>query len=458
MVDAAFLGDRAVVIGGSLSGFLAARVLSDFFKQVIVLERARYPVETPAPRKGIPQCTQLHVLLTRGRQIIEDLFPGLEAELLEVGAVTLDMGADVNWLNPFGWAVRFPSGFETLSFSRYILDWLVHRRLSQFSNVEIVEARYVQGLRTTLDRTRVTGVVVRPSGTASSEQTEPEELIADLVVDTSGYSSQIPKWLQAIGYNSPEEATVTTSIEYASRIYEIPQDFQESWRGVYIQAAPPERTSMGVLYPIENNRWMVSVCATAPNCPSTEETEFLKALQNLPSDRIYNAVKRAKPLTSIQPYRPSGNRLYRYERLKKKPQGLIALGDSVCSFTPIYGQGITVAALGAVLLQECLQSIKTKGSDLSQLPTRFHQQLAKINTTPWIAATSQDAKYPTVKGINKPSSLIERVMGWYIDRLIYLTTQEPRITLALFNVFHMLRPSSTLFRPFIVWRVFRSLF
>ncbi|MBD2309809.1 FAD-dependent monooxygenase [Chroococcidiopsis sp. FACHB-1243] len=449
MVRGSSVGCHAIVIGGSMAGLLTARVLADYFEQVTILERDRFPTEVPAPRKGVPQCTQLHILLTRGRQIMEELFPGLEAELIEAGAVVLDMGADVEWLNPFGWAARFPSGFRALSFSRYILDWLIHRRLSQFHNIQAIESSYVTGLLANADKTAVTGVVMRRR--QHSEQVQQEELSADLVVDTSGYSSQAPKWLKAIGYDPPEETIVTTSMGYASRLYEIPTDFQEDWKGVYIQAAPPERTSMGVLYPIENNCWIVGVCATAPNRPSTNEAEFLEALRDLPSPHIYNAVKNAKPATAIEIYYPPGNRLRHYERLNRQPQGFIALGDSVCSFTPIYGQGITVAALGAILLQQCLQRF-----ELAELPTQFQKKLAKVNATPWIAATSQDAKYPSVKGLTQPPSLPEKAIGWYMDRLIQLTTKEPLVTLVLFNVFHMVQSSGALFQPSILFRVIQQ--
>ncbi|NEQ47934.1 MAG: 2-polyprenyl-6-methoxyphenol hydroxylase-like oxidoreductase [Leptolyngbya sp. SIOISBB] len=449
---ASALGRHAVVIGGSMTGLLTARILSDYFEQVTILERDRFPVEAPAPRKGVPQCTQLHILLTRGRQIMEDLFPGLEAELIDAGAAVLDMGADVEWLNPFGWAARFSSGFKALSFSRYILDWLVHRRLSQFDNIQILESIYVVGLLANVEKTAVTGAIVRRRGGEHSEPVQREELAADLVIDASGYSSQAPKWLQAIGYDAPEETVITTSMGYASRLYEIPTDFQADWQGVYIQAAPPERTSMGVLYPIENNRWIVGVCATAPSRPSKDEAEFLEALRHLPSPHIYNAVKAATPATAIGIYHPPGNRLRHYERLSRQPQGFIALGDAVCSFTPIYGQGITVAALGAVLLQQCLQE-----TALAELPSCFHQELAKVNATPWIAATSQDAKYPNVKGLAQPPTLPEKAIGWYMDQLIQLTTKEPQVTLVLFNVFHMVQSSGALFQPSILLRVIQQL-
>ncbi|NEZ64802.1 hypothetical protein D0962_18760 [Leptolyngbyaceae cyanobacterium CCMR0082] len=307
-------GRHAVVIGGSMAGLLTARILVDYFEQVTILECDRFPTTSPQPRKGVPQCKQLHILLTRGRQIMEELFPGLEAELIDADAAVLDMGADVAWLNPFGWAARFPSGFEALSFSRYILDWLIYRRLSQVSTIQILESSFVTGLLTNSNKTAVTGVVMRRRGREHSESVQPEELAADLVIDTSGYSSQAPNWLKAIGYDAPEETVVTTSMGYASRLYEIPANFQADWRGVYIQAAPPERTSMGVLYPIENNHWIVGVCATAPHRPSKNEAEFLESLRNLPSPHIYNAVKDARPATEIGIYHPPGNRLRYYER------------------------------------------------------------------------------------------------------------------------------------------------
>ncbi|MDB9515903.1 2-polyprenyl-6-methoxyphenol hydroxylase-like oxidoreductase [Roseofilum reptotaenium CS-1145] len=445
------VGSHAIVIGGSMAGLLTARVLADTFEQVTIIERDRFPTQDPAPRKGIPQATQLHILLTRGRQIMEEFFPGLEAELIEAGAVVIDMGGDVEWLNPFGWAARFPFGFQAFSFSRCILDWLIYQRVSKLDNIGIIESSHVTGLQTNADQTAVTGVFVRQRGD-DSQPLQPQELTADLVVDTSGYSSQAPKWLQAIGYDAPEETTISTSMGYASRLYEIPPNFSENWKGVYIQAAPPQRTEMGVLYPIENNRWIVGVCATAPHRPSKHEADFLEALKNLPSPHIYNAVKNAQPVTDISIYAPPGNRLRHYERLSRQPQGFIALGDSVCSFTPIYGQGMTVAALGAVLLQQRLQD-----TDLAQLPHRFQKELAQVNTTPWIAATSQDAKYPSVQGLTQPPSAIAKAIGWYMDRLIQLTTKEPQVTLTLFQVFHMLEPSSILFHPSIVWRVIQQL-
>ncbi|MBE7382782.1 MAG: 2-polyprenyl-6-methoxyphenol hydroxylase-like oxidoreductase [Leptolyngbya sp. SIO1E4] len=447
------LGQHAIVIGGSMAGMLSARVLSGHFEQVTILERDRFPHEQPAPRRGIPQCQQLHILLTRGRQLIETLFPGLEAELIDAGAAVIDMSADVKWLNPFGWGLRFPSGFQAFSFSRHILDWLVYQRITKIANVQVWESSYVQGLLTDAAKTAVTGVCVRRRHPENPIHVWQEDLRADLVIDASGYSSKAPKWLQAIGYEAPEETAITTAMGYASRLYKIPQDFQADWQGVYIQAAPPHRTTMGVLYPIEDNQWIVGICATAPDQPAADEAAFLEVLRNLPSPDIYEAVKNAQATTPVRIYHPPGNRLRHYERLRRQPPGFLVLGDAVCSFTPIYGQGITVAALGVNLLQQCLQ--QTKADNLGQLPTDFQKQLAQVNSSAWIAATSQDAKYPSVKGLVKPLTPPEKAVGWYMDQLIRLTIQDPEVSRVLFNVFHMMKPSSDLFQPAVVFRVIK---
>ncbi len=449
------LGNHAVVIGGSIAGLLTARILTDYFEQVTVVERDRFP-DQAQPRKGIPQCTQLHILLTRGRQIIEELFPGLQAELIALGAVTVDMGADVEWLNPFGWTTRFPSGFTTLSFSRYILDWLIYRRLAQVSQLHFLEQSYVTQLILTEDGKSIAGVKARQR--QKTGEVQEQILAADFVVDASGYSSLAPKWLKALGYDAPEETVITTGMGYASRLYEIPTGLQSDWKGVFLQAAPPERTSMGALYPIENNRWIVLVSATAPHRPSKDETAFLDALQQLPSSIIYNAIQSAKPATPIGIYYPPGNRLRHYETLKRQPEGFVVVGDAVCSFTPIYGQGMTVAALGAITLEECLQKLVQRSTpSLTGLSKIFQKRLAAINAEPWIAATSQDAKYPSVKkSIIKSPSVSEKLVGWYMNQVIQLTIHDPQTLLVLLEVIHMLKSAGALFQPRILLQVLKQ--
>jgi len=216
-------GRRAIVIGGSMAGMLAARVLSDHFDQVVVIERDRFP-EGVASRPGVPQARHLHALLARGLNILERFFPRLSdeliaAELIAAGAWEIDVGSDLAWLNPKGWGLNFKSGIEVLSFSRDLIDWAVRRRVSAIPNVRFIEGRDVNGLITNERGDAISGVSFRPRSQSNEASNGEERLAAALVVDASGRASRMPQWLSAIGYEPPAETVINAHLGYASRLY-----------------------------------------------------------------------------------------------------------------------------------------------------------------------------------------------------------------------------------------------
>lgn len=350
------------------------------------------------------------------------------------------------WLNGAGWSVRFQSGFNILAFSRDLLDWKIRRRLSAFTNVRFLEQCKVSRLHSS-DGTSVTGVSV----IHASAKIKEEELFADLVVDASGRGSKAPQWLKALGYMPPAETVVDASPGYASRIYEIPSGFEADWKAVFIQTSPPFRARGGVLYPIEGNRWIVSLNGMMADYPPADEAGFLEFVRSLPSPMIYDAIKDAKPLSPISIYHAPGNRLRHYERARQ-PEGFVVLGDAVCTFNPVYGQGMTIAALGAITLDQCLRELHQQGN--ISLPQRFQKRLSHINTIPWLLATSQDSRYVGAKG--KTPSYIERLMQSYLDRVTQLTTHNTSVCLVMFEVIHLLKPITALFQPNIVFQVLKQ--
>src|SRR5262245_41368516 len=172
---AAAHGTHAVVIGGSMAGLLAARVLSGSFTRVTVLERDCYP-EDPGPRKGLPQARHLHVLLTRGRRILERLFPGFSNELIAHGANRIDAARDLAWLTPAGWGPRFDCGLDYVACSRDLIDWAVRRRVAALPNLTVREDVDVTGLTASADGRAVSGVRVRPRSTDEREESLAAEL------------------------------------------------------------------------------------------------------------------------------------------------------------------------------------------------------------------------------------------------------------------------------------------
>ena len=427
--------DHAVVLGGSLAGMLAARVLADAFSQVTIVERDRYP-EGPRSRRGVPQGYHLHVLLMRGLAILKALFPGIREDLVAHGAIPIDTGSDLKWLTPEGWGPRFPSGLQKLAFSRELLDWAVLRSLTNRSNVQLREAWEARGLISTAGR--VTGVLLH-------DGKRDEELSADLVVDATGRRSRLPAWMKDSGFDAPRQTVVNAFLGYSSRIYERPAGEDRGWKAAYIQATPPRSNRAGVLFPIEGDRWCCTLGGGNKEYPPQDEAGFLEFARSLRSSAVYDVISTARPLSQIYTYRATENRLRHFHELEQPPDGLVAFGDSVCAFNPVYGQGMTVAALGAVALSKCLQE------GTAALPRRFYRELSGIVRAPWMLATSEDCRYTLSQGGRLTTGM--RAMQRYVDRVVAVSCRDLTVRRRWLEVFHMLRPPTALFRPGVVGRV-----
>lgn len=436
-------GKRVIVIGGSIAGMLAARVLANHFDSVTIVERDRLPKE-PTLRQGVPQGSHVHALLTEGQRILEQLFPGLGSELTEAGAPTVDWIADWCLLNIWGWAPRFDSGLIGRTASRNLIEWVLRRRLAQSDRLQFLEGCQVTDLLTDVNKSKVTGVSLRESATQS------REISADLVVDASGRNSFMPKWLVALGYQPPQTTVINSFLGYASRWYQRPEGFPADWQGLMVMFKPPDNRRGGVLYPVEGARWILTLTGIGRDYPPNDEAGFLEFARSLRSPMIYEAIKDAQPLSPIYSYRGTENRLSHYEKLSKLPQGMVVLGDAACAFNPVYGQGMTVAALGALTLDKCLR----EAGSLQDLTRRFQKQLAQVNATPWLMATGEDLRWATTEG-GQPDGMT-RLMHRYIDQVMRLGLDNTRIYRTFGEVIHMLKPPSALFQPGILAQVLRQ--
>ncbi|HET9712685.1 MAG TPA: FAD-dependent monooxygenase [Pyrinomonadaceae bacterium] len=437
---------HAVVLGGSLAGLLAARILSDQFDHVTLIERDAYK-ETTETRKGQPQANHVHGLLVRGCQILEELFPGLQAELVAAGAPLVDMANEIAWFTKAGWGVRFPSDLKVLAFTRPLLDLHVRRRIANNSRIEILDNTDVVNLIPDSRSNHVAGVLICPRA-SDADRRVAKELRADLVVDATGRASRAPRWLSDLGYEPPQEIVIDANLGYASRIYRIPENFDGDWQCAYVQSAPPKRKRGAILFKVEDNRWLVTLIGGGGNHPPTDEVGFLDFVRSLPVSIVYDAISKAEPLTPIKTHRSTQNRLRQYERAKQLPENFLLLGDAVCAFNPVYGQGMTTAALGALTLRKCL--LEQNGS-FNGLSRRFQKRLAKVNETPWMLATSEDYRYDETVG--GAPGFMTRFMHRYMDHVIALSTHSVVVRGVLMKAFNMLIPPSALFRPRVLFRV-----
>ena len=447
-------GRHAVVLGGSLAGMLAARVLAEHFDRVTLIERDAY-ADTPEVRKGVPQANHVHGLLLRGRQVLEEFFPGLQDEMIAAGVPLVDMANDIAWFTRAGWGVRFPSKLKVLAFTRPVLDLHVRRRLLQNSKIEIADQMEVLGLLGNPIEKLVNGVLVIPRA-SDADRRVAREVHADIVVDATGRASRAPRWLKDLGYEPPQETTVNGHIGYASRLYRIPENFNGDWVCAYVQSAPPEQKRGGIMFRVEDNRWLVTLIGGGCDYPPSDEQAFLEYAESLRDPIIADAIRNAEPVSPIRTFRNTENRLRHFENVKHLPENFVVLGDAACAFNPAYGQGMTIAALGALTLQQCLRERDEFESDGSSydLARQFQRRLARVNKAPWLIATGEDYRYRETEG--GAPGLMTRFMHWYMDRVLQLATREVAVRSVLLDVFSMLLPPSALFRRAILFRVIRE--
>ena len=275
---------HAAVIGGGMSGLLAAQALGDHFAEVTVVERDQLP-DQPDFRKGVPQARHLHTFWAGGLRAVEQLLPGIEADLIAAGACPVRFPTDVRWLTPVDrWMGRFPATQRLASASRILIEWVVRRRVEQTPGIRFLTGHEVRSLR--LDRHGdVSGLTVRARGDGADF-----ELPAELVVDASGRGSALPEWLEALDRHRPRESTVDAFLGYASRTYAIPDDFRADWKSTYIQAAPPRESRGGIMMPIEGNRWIVTMLGGGRDYPPTDDAGFLEFARSLRSSALYDVI------------------------------------------------------------------------------------------------------------------------------------------------------------------------
>jgi 2-polyprenyl-6-methoxyphenol hydroxylase-like FAD-dependent oxidoreductase len=444
---------HAVVIGGSIAGLLAARVLTDYAERITIIERDQYP-DQPHSRKGVPQGRHVHTLLMRGSSELEQLFPGIRSDLTAAGAVSIDWMYDCIFFGLGGWAPRFHSALTGYCCTRDLLEYVLRQRLAAFPAIRYQTNTDVVGLVATEDNQTITGVQLRRRGMHPANETEPtnaEVLPADLVIDASGRDSKAPQWFESLGYAKPAETTVNSYLGYASRIYQKPAVVRFDWKLALLRALPPS-TRGGVIYPVEGERWAVTLGGAGRDYPPTDEEGFLAYARSLASPLIADAITQAEPLTAIAGYQRTINRWRHYELLERQPARFLVVGDAVCAFNPIYGQGMTAAALGARALQQVLQQAQ---GNVDSIARQFPRALAASNQTLWLLATSEDFRYPGTEGTHP--GRITRLTHRYMDRLARHAAHSPQLHQAFIEVIHLLKPPPSLFHPRVIAKVLTPL-
>jgi 2-polyprenyl-6-methoxyphenol hydroxylase-like FAD-dependent oxidoreductase len=435
---------HAIVIGGSVTGLLAARILGNHFAQVTLIERDKFS-DRPESRKGQPQANHLHALLATGKEILERYFPDLIESLQAGGAMLTDLGQVARWHIAGGYRLQHASSMMGILMSRPFLECEIRRRVMKLPNITVLDESTVEELIATPERSQIVGVRVK----CSAEGGHCKTINADLIVDAGGRGSATLRWLAALGYAKPQETVVTVGLGYATRIFRRQPDDLTNAELVIVSANPPHCPRSGLVFPIEGDRWIVTLVGWGGDHPPLDEQGFLAFTRSLPAPDVYNIVSRAEPLSEIVSYKFPASLRRHYEKVSRFPAGYLVMGDALCSFDPVYGQGMTSAALQATALDELLQS----QSDLQQLAPRFFKRAAQIVDIPWKLAVGEDFRFPTTKGKKAPGT---NLLNTYVGLVHRVTHTDPIVYGAFLRVMNLLEAPSSLFHPKIVWRVLRT--
>jgi len=434
-------GERAVVLGAGMGGLLAAGALAGAFDRVTVIERDALPAGV-APRRAIPQGQHVHALLPAGQASLEQLLPGLTDELLAAGAIGHRPLQELRFMIGGHWLARADGGRDVLLASRPLLEGHVRRRVRALENVTIIDRCDALGLTGTAGGDRVTGVQVLRREPGSAAETLP----ADLVVAASGRGARVGAWLEALGHRRPAEERLPVDFAYASVALELPEGALGADKFVLIGARPGLARTLA-LAAQEGGRWLLTVGGYAGDHPPSDRERLLAFAATVAPPDVAHAIARATPLGDIAAYRFAANQRRFYERMANRPRALLPIGDALCAFNPIYGQGMTVAAREALALRDALRA----GHD--GLERRYLQAAATIVDDAWRLAAGADLAQPAVSG-RRP--LPVRLTNGYLGRLQAAAAHDETLAIAFIRVCGMLDRPQALLRPALAARVLRG--
>ncbi len=442
--------NHAVVIGGSLAGLCAARVLVDFFDHVTIVERDAYPAGV-ADRAGVPHSRQYHYLMLRGRREFARLFDGLDAMLIERGAPLREPGVNVAVLTAAGWSKpRRQFRLPGIQPTRALIESSVRELVRKTARVESLERTEVIALTAsgTNEAPRCTGVEIRSrDGTARASALE-----ADLVIDASGGTSHADTWLKKLGLKPPDETIVDGDYGYVSRWYRMREgaSWPSDWwwtLGANIGPKPPEHMIIAILTQYEHGRWSLSLAGLNGHYPPNDDAGLDELLPLLRSPIIAEMLKLMEPTSAFYSSRATRNRWRHYERWRTRLDGFLAMGDSAAVYNPTAGQGMSVVAVTANALRECLQKYGTSNPELAP---RFFSAMADAQRDPWQISVGNDLRLPRTRG-DRPLSI--RVLNWYRDRVAAAVSTDPAVRNQMEDVFQMIKPLSALYAPPMLGRV-----
>jgi len=436
------LGEKAIVIGGGLTGLVTARVLSDYFQTVTVIERD--PVTETGrftPRTGVPQATQTHLLRTNGAAILMGLFPDIATALKKNGAYEVDL---LNEMNNYtlGWKPKLKSGKRTFLQSRPLLDETIRSLMPQYPNIEILYDSEVIDLLINFRENRMTGIRY-----VTNSPRKETNLYGDLIVDASGSKTHFPDWLERLNLERPPKEEVPVNVSYFTRFFRWPEGYEPDWK--YMAVINSERRRIGMILAVENDslgkRWSVSIMGQFEGAKIETDAQFLAGALELGPPEFHDVIAQTTALTPIESYMFPAIRRYKYEDLQKLPSHFLAIGDALCAWTPLSGVGMTASLSTIDILNQSFAK-----SNLNEAVSHYFRGAKKWSDNCW-KIYSQKEYYEHSLG-KLPFGM--RFLRWYKNSILKLCNQDPKLWSKMYTVVNAENSPRILYNPLLMLRVF----
>ncbi|MER6910145.1 FAD-binding monooxygenase [Streptomyces sp. NPDC000594] len=449
-------GDHAVVLGGSIGGLLAARVLSDSYHRVTVIDRDDLTGSGMDPRPAVPWSVHIHALLERGRQILEELFPGFVDDLLALGVPVGDYGTTCHYYFNGRMFAEAETGMACVGANRPVLEHQIRTRVTGIPGVTLRERTDIVGLVATGDNARITGVRVQPrDGADPGRGTDPgpgavsgpgaaEIIHADLVVDATGRASRTPRWLEELGYERAPEEKVHMDLTYTTMDFTGPLPHDPLGDDIALVPTATPARPRGAIFARLADRYALTLTGIRGDRAPTDREGFLDYARTLPIPDIHQAVRDAEQRGPAGSFRFPASVRHRYERLRRFPAGYLVIGDAACIFNPVYAQGMTVAAMGATVLRRHVAEGREPRADA------YFRDLAKVTDAPWSMSAAADLGYPGVRGRR---TLATRMANLYVTKVQAAAAHDAVVARSFIRTISLVDPPQSLMTPSMMRRV-----
>lgn len=271
-----------------------------------------------------------------------------------------------------------------------------------------------------------------------------QALDAELVVDASGRAAPTLAALRASGLPAPRETRIGVELGYATQLFQLPADPPSEWKLAVCYPEVPASSRAGLLLPIEGGRWMATLGGRLGEKPPGDPAGFFDFVGALRTQTIARALRHARPLAEIRRFGFAESLWRHFEQLERFPAGLLPLGDAVCVFNPIYGQGMSVAALEAQLLARALREVAAEAEPIAALARPYFSALPALLEGPWQLAAIPDLAFPDTRGERPPHFLQSLKL---LGGLVKLAARDADVHRLMLEVQHLLRPYSALAEP-----------